>query len=249
MSIEKERLSTALFLPPWVRMEHKARFIFAADWCRDKEVLDCACGSGEGTAIFAQTASRVYAVDISKEALKEAEARVSGGGNVSFLEGSAIDLPMKDGSVDVYVSLETIEHLDSDDTYLREAYRVLRDDGIFICSTPNRAVTNPGKTISEKPANPFHVREYDEDQFLDILNRYFDSIVLHGQNPAVPGAVRMLNVLGSFLPFNFATRIHQLNKLILHTFRDINFYQIRRRKEGEIFEYMTAVCSKRPVQK
>ena len=44
-----------------------------------------------------------------------------------------------------------------DAAYVAEARRVLRRGGAFLCSTPNRVLTNPGTT---KPFNPFHLREY-----------------------------------------------------------------------------------------
>jgi ubiquinone/menaquinone biosynthesis C-methylase UbiE len=243
MSVEKERFSSSLLLPPWVKKEHVARYSFAAEWCQDKVVLDCACGSGEGSAIFAEKAVQVHAFDIAEETIKEAEARKSLP-NLFFSVGRATDLPVESGSVDVYVSLETIEHVYLDDEYLREAFRVLRDGGTFICSTPNRKVTNPGKSLTEKPANPYHVREYDADQFLAILEKYFESTTLYGQNPATPLVVRMLNFVGRFLPGHFTTRIHQLKKLLLHPFRGPNFYIVRGKDDGQIFEYLTVVCTK-----
>jgi ubiquinone/menaquinone biosynthesis C-methylase UbiE len=103
MSVEKERFSSSLLLPPWVKKEHVARYSFAAEWCQDKVVLDCACGSGEGSAIFAEKAVQVHAFDIAEETIKEAEARKSQP-NLFFSVGRATDLPVESGSVDVYVS-------------------------------------------------------------------------------------------------------------------------------------------------
>ena len=58
------------------------------------------------------------------------------------------------------VSFETIEHFDRQDDFLREVRRVLRPDGSFIVSTPDRDVYSPAGS----PANPFHVHELNRSR-------------------------------------------------------------------------------------
>jgi ubiquinone/menaquinone biosynthesis C-methylase UbiE len=47
------------------------------------------------------------------------------------------DLPMKDNSVDTFVCIDGIEHIDEQFHFIKEAKRVLRVNGELIISTPN----------------------------------------------------------------------------------------------------------------
>ena len=71
--LEAERLSASGFVPPWVRYEHVARYRFAAQFVENRIVVDCACGTGEGTGHFLQSgASHIYAFDVSELSIEEA---------------------------------------------------------------------------------------------------------------------------------------------------------------------------------
>ncbi len=243
MEVEKERLSSNFLLPAWLWIEHSVRFNFASKLVDGKIVIDCACGSGDGTNIFAKKAGSVHAFDLAEEALQEAR-KICTADNVVFTKASATSLPLPNEFADVYISLETIEHIPQDKEFLDEAFRVLKKGGVFICSTPNRRVTNPGKTIFDKPANIFHIREYSETEFVELLGKYFKNIEIFGQNPNSKMKVLFLSFIGKFTPFHLAVRLHQLIKLVLHVFRDSSYYNIQNKKKGLDFEYLTAVCIK-----
>lgn len=51
--------------------------------------------------------------------------------------GDANHLPFKDHSIDILLSLDLLEHLVSPDEFLSESFRVLKNQGILIISTPN----------------------------------------------------------------------------------------------------------------
>ena len=120
----------------------------------------------------------------------------------------------------------------------------MKKGGYFLCSTPNRKVTNPGKKLIDKPANIFHVREYDEKEFTDLLEKYFEKVEIFGQNPNLRAKTAALYFLGKFLPLNLATRLHQSLKLLAHFFRNESYYEVRGKKKGLDYEYLTAVCTK-----
>jgi len=240
--IEKERLSMHNFMPDWVKTEHKVRFDYAAGFTKDKIVIDCACGDGTGTAIYGKAAKFVQAFDISINAVREAANYQ--GSNIVFQVGDAINLPLENGFADVYISLETIEHIIDDMAYLKEANRVLKKGGKFICSTPNRIVTNPGKEIFDKPANTFHVREYAEYEFILLLEKYFKDVKIVGQNINNRLKVKLLAFMGKYAPFHIAVRIHQFIKLISYPFRRKDYFNIQEKKRALVFEYMVAVCVK-----
>lgn len=243
MGIEKERLSNNFLLPRWIWLEHNARYEFASTFTENKIVIDCACGSGVGTSLFSEKASAVNAFDISETALIEARKRCARN-NVIFTLASGTKLPTADEFADIYISLETLEHVPADEDFLKEVARVLKNGGQFICSVPNRYVTNPGKKLEEQPANEFHVREYNEKEFAILLKKYFRKVEMFGQNPNLSSKIYYANAVGKFMPFNLSTRLHQSIKLLFHFFRKNTYYAVQKKEIGLEYEYLTAVCIK-----
>jgi len=94
-------------------------------------------------------------------------------------------LPLAGGSVDIVTSFETIEHFDRQEEFIVEVRRVLRPDGCFIVSTPDREIYSPPGT----PLNPYHVREFGRTEFLDLLHRHFAFVSLIRQRPVVASAL------------------------------------------------------------
>ena len=89
-----------------------------------------------------------------------------------FLEGSATRIPLEDASVDVVVSFETIEHLAEHEEMLAEIRRVLRQDGVLLISSPNKAIY----TDETGYQNPFHVKELYTDEFVELVGRTFPNV-------------------------------------------------------------------------
>ena len=85
--------------------------------------------------------------------------------NVHFEVEDALQLHFLDKSIDIVASMETIEHID-DLKFLREVHRVLRQDGIFIVSTPQNS-------NSSLPLVPYHLREYSLMEFENLLSQFF----------------------------------------------------------------------------
>jgi 2-polyprenyl-3-methyl-5-hydroxy-6-metoxy-1,4-benzoquinol methylase len=155
--------------------EHVARYRFAKDFVRGKRVLDIACGEGYGAASFAKAgASSVVGVDVSGEVCEHARQKYALDARV----GDAASIPLPDRSVDLVVSFETIEHVPAPAAFLRECARVLVPDGSLIISTPNRPVYSRDRT-----ENPFHTVEFDEEEFVGLLESQFKSVRLYTQFP------------------------------------------------------------------
>src|SRR5882672_285164 len=211
--LDRERFGSG-GLPIWVRNEHLARWRFASGFVEGRTVVDCACGTGHGTATFARaSARRIHAFDLSEEAVASARRHCSDFSSVSVNQASGLSLPVPGSSVDVYVSLETIEHVDDDRGFLAEVVRVLSPRGIFIASTPNRSITMPGKDSTDSPWNPFHVREYDASEFAGLLGSFFGSVTLYGQNAQPQWRVSLMQAVGRRMPGHFGGRINSALKL------------------------------------
>jgi SAM-dependent methyltransferase len=80
--------------------------------------------------------------------------------------GNLADLPLADGSVDVVVNFQVIEHLWDQTQFVVECARVLRPSGLLMMSTPNRITFSPGR---DTPVNPFHTRELNAGELAELL--------------------------------------------------------------------------------
>ena len=162
-----------------ISYEHWHRYFYATHFVEGKDVLDIASGEGYGTNLLAQTARSVTGVDISEEAVSFATNTYKRD-NLQFLRGSLDSIPIVGKKkFDVVVSFETIEHVNAtaQKKFLSETKRLLRDEGVFIVSTPNKLL------YSDIPhyKNEFHVKEFYQKEFIDFLKKYFSHVVVLGQ--------------------------------------------------------------------
>jgi SAM-dependent methyltransferase len=208
-----ERMTEKTWVAPWLQHEHTARYEWAATLAAGRTVLDAACGTGYGARrLLEGGAARVDGFDLSEEAIVEAR-RLHAVPGVAFGVADVTGLPCPDHTYDLYFSFETIEHVKDDRAFLREAKRVLKPGGTFVCSTPNRAVTNPGIPITARPYNPFHLREYTREDLDERLCQVFPSVTFLGQSFHGGGYVRALNRIGG-LWGRLAVRCHQIRKVL-----------------------------------
>jgi len=180
-AIPKLEFTGERFLP-WIRnatlaYEHLHRYAFAARFAKGKRVLDLGSGEGYGANILALTASFVLGVDIDEEVIRHASEKYRKD-NLRFEVGTFARVPLhEDGAFDLIVCFEAIEHVLNHGELLREVKRLLRPNGLFIVSTPNKSVYR-----NESPeANPYHVSELEPDEFQQLLFQYFRETRFLGQ--------------------------------------------------------------------
>jgi SAM-dependent methyltransferase len=94
-------------------------------------ILDAGCGSGRNMVELARHGS-VTGVELSPPSAELARERGCG----EVLECSVLDMPFDEGSFDLTVSLDVIEHLQDDVAALRELRRVTRPGGALLVTVP-----------------------------------------------------------------------------------------------------------------
>ncbi len=165
-----------------ISYEHLHRYALCCEVVDGLKVLDIGSGTGYGSAMLSKRATSVVAVDVDPKAVSAAKRRFKRA-NLTFAIADCYDLPFDDGSFDVVVANEMIEHIESHSALLKEITRVLVPDGIALISTPNKPIYNRYKT-----PNPFHISEMDIPEFQLLLDRHFQKTRLIGQRMALVSA-------------------------------------------------------------
>lgn len=156
--------------PASTEQQHLQRYRFAAQFVRDKRVIDVGCGCGYGCEELAAVALSVTGIDNSVEAIEYAEQH-HGGNAVYYHVQNAEELPFNVGDFDLAVCFEVLEHLGDPATALVQMQRVLIHDGLLIASTPNKRGSLRGR--ASHPQNPWHRQEWTPEEFLALIEPYF----------------------------------------------------------------------------
>jgi SAM-dependent methyltransferase len=169
-----------------VHAQHLARYRFAEQFAQGRRVLDAACGEGYGTAIVAAAGARAaVGVDIDDATVEHARAKYG----LDFERADVAELPFEDGSFDLVVSFETLEHVADAGVAIGEFRRVLAEDGLLVASTPN--------SDRYLVANEFHTREYTEQEFGEMLTPHFAEVAFLYQQDWLTSAVMGEGQLGA----------------------------------------------------
>jgi len=157
-------------------MQHLTRYVFAKKYCSGR-VLDMACGVGYGSYFLcsATNVESVIGADISEPAISFGSKTFTNS-KLRYQIESAIQTDFPDGSFDTIVSLETIEHIRELALFMKEIKRLLRAQGIFIVSLPNKKFFHNAGI-----KNDFHYHEMLYEDLLPFLSEYFSDLELFYQ--------------------------------------------------------------------
>jgi hypothetical protein len=147
---------------------HLARYSIVRELCRDRRVLDIACGEGYGSSFLMRWgATEVVGVDRSTEAIERATGWF--GDTVTFIRGDALESDdLLQGRVfDLIVALETIEHVGDPERFLETLRRLAAPSAIIVLSCPNDA----WYYHDDEPGNPHHLTHYSFEEFQEMTER------------------------------------------------------------------------------
>ena len=104
---------------------------------------------------------------IDPEIVRQIRARRSNVRDVLLDDMTRSQLP--DSEFDCVVSIEVLEHVEDDASFVREVSRVLKPGGVFLMTTPN------GDFVPNV-SNPDHKRHYKRKELQALLDSYFQSV-------------------------------------------------------------------------
>jgi len=133
-------------------------------------VLEIGCGEGYGITELAPKAEQYFALDKYNTAISE---ELKEKNNIIFKQMEVPPLKgIDNNSIDFVVTFQVIEHINNDELFISEIYRVLRPGGKLILTTPNQ--------LMSLTRNPWHFREYTPNQIQEILQTSFQDIDIKG---------------------------------------------------------------------
>lgn len=151
---------------------HLGRYMSAKPLCKNKNVLDIACGEGYGsyTMVAYWEAKHVTGIDISEEAIESANQRFQHD-NIDFILGDVEEATKEfaDETFDLIVSYETIEHIQNTKGFLQTLKRLIKKDGVILVSCPNDHWYYP----TAEESNPYHVQKYHFEDFKYLTESIF----------------------------------------------------------------------------
>jgi 2-polyprenyl-3-methyl-5-hydroxy-6-metoxy-1,4-benzoquinol methylase len=168
--------------------EHIRRYEFASQFAAGR-VLDIACGVGYGMQILLENdrlgkIKNIIGVDIDQETVEYARSHYDDE-KISYAvdDAAAPDLMTRLGSFDTIVSFETIEHLENDEAFMNNLFSLLKPTGKLIISTPF------GRGRGIPCSNPYHVHQYKEEEFLQLLSGFETIEMFYQRNEDIEKAV------------------------------------------------------------
>jgi len=215
-----------------------ARYQLASDYAENKVVLEAGSGAGYGAEIISEVAKKVYAVDLSKNSIRESQKKYLRK-NLKFEIGDITKLNFPDSTFDLISAFEIIEHLEDYNRAISEFKRVLKPGGLLILSTPNKKVYSPG---TKKPFYPFHFKEFTLEELKSLLGDFKIKQILgeyiRGRKMLTYGPrnpKRLLRVLFANLPFIIKKLIMRIYLEIFNLAYKIKIYRPQKTNLKDIY--------------
>jgi SAM-dependent methyltransferase len=112
------------------------RYYWAGKYSKGKDVVEAACGTGQGLSYLSGISKSLEAGDYSDAILSIARKRYSD--RVILRQFDAQDMPFQDQSKDVIILFEAIYYLPDAKKFVKECARVLRPGGVVLVATANK---------------------------------------------------------------------------------------------------------------
>lgn len=187
-------LSKALHLhyPPereedvWRRYRLKAIARCLSSLVLEGLLLDVGCNDCSITKFLPSNGCDYLGVDLSMSALEEGKPH-------GRVQCDACSIPLTNGTVDILVCSEIIEHLEEPHRMLKEIERVLKPKGKLVISTPNResAFLQVQNSLHMPKFHDWkyvesHFQTYSPEEFDTLLKQHGFTVVKKAKSTAFP---------------------------------------------------------------
>ena len=150
------------------------RYYWAGKYCSGKDVVEAACGSGQGLGYLSGIAKSLEAGDYSDEILSIARRHY--GERIALRQFDAQDMPFEDKSKDVIILFEAIYYIPDVEKFVSECKRILRPGGKVLIATAN-------KDLYDFNPSPHSYRYYGVVELRDLFAGHGFTTEFYGDTP------------------------------------------------------------------
>ncbi len=113
-------------------------------------VVDLGCGTGYFTVPLSYKVEKIYGIDIQKEMLTFLEHKIQQQkiGNIETVLSKENEIPLKNKSVDLLLSVNTLHEFRHKETIIDEIRRVLKADGRAVIIDFKKEISDSGPPLS-----------------------------------------------------------------------------------------------------
>jgi ubiquinone/menaquinone biosynthesis C-methylase UbiE len=157
------------------------RYGWAGQFCRGKDVLEVACGTGQGLSYLAAKSKSFAAGDYCEKVLDIARAHY--GNRISLCRFDAQNMPFKNRSKDVIIIFEAIYYLPNAIKFVMECSRILRPGGKVLLCTAN-------KDLYDFNPSPYSYKYYGVAELKQLFSKRGYTVVCYGDISAENGLLK-----------------------------------------------------------
>ena len=181
-----------------------------------KVLLDCGCGTGRFALPMSVFFMRTFGIDKDNAMLDVARGKDD---SIIWIQADVTEIPIKENSIDVVLASMLIEHLDSLDSYLCEAHRLLKENGVFLVRTmlPSDIDNTTWYSFSEKARIMELNRTYGLENLLQHFSTY--DFILSKE-------ISFFNVIESFSNSNIVDRLSSKSYEILSHLDETDYNEL-----------------------
>ena len=111
---------------------------------RQAKILEIGSGKGRLLSHLLRLGHDIRGVQVDRSRIAASRELY---GELPLSAIDSVELPAPDGSVDVALSFDVLEHIPDTDSHLREVRRILKPGGHYLLQTPNKLTNAPFETI------------------------------------------------------------------------------------------------------
>ena len=120
------------------------RYFWTCDFCKNKDVLEVACGAGSGLGLIKNVAKTIEASDVQQEFVDLCKKTYKS--EIKVTKFSAEKMPIKDNKKDIIIMHEALYYLENPELFISECKRVLRKGGVVLLTNSNKDVYDFNKS-------------------------------------------------------------------------------------------------------
>jgi len=232
--LEKKHLHLSYWETPYY---NEAITSFIGDMHRENTIIaDIGCGDGRLTSLLLDLGfTKIVAIDIDLTPLMSLADYLKDTGNsdkVLLIQSGIESTPVKDGVCDAVLAIGVLYYLNEKfQIGLKEAHRLLREDGVLINSEPDKEGAIYKSLIfeslsdvlenyfndtfkEEKGETPFKFRLFSEGEILSLFSENgFKCLDKYGLS-LFPSLVRIMMVRGQILPEELSAKEREIRTVM-----------------------------------